>query len=360
VVGFEPTLSCSRRRRTTRLSHTLKLKRPAGVEPALPPWQGSRLPLHHGRVESLVELSKIRAPGGTRTHVAALRVRSPRRWTTSAFIQSVGPEGLEPSPTWLRARHAAANTLIPFRFFIFSAHNPRGGNRTLDLRLIRTPLQPLSYARSVGPKGVEPLPFRLKGGSATVTPRPQMSGEAYAFKSRASCQRRFSFLKILCSVVVLRIELSATWISARFGQPALDYRVVSRDGRNRTDTIVFPKHVGLPLPNIPLSFVPHVSSSYGSRTHLSALKGQYPQADRRTSRVQRAATNLRSVPGAVGREALESSSPGFQPSARPSQLPTQTSCCVVPLPSGQQKKPDVLVTPGFGSQKRSCGQASQA
>jgi hypothetical protein len=27
--------------------------------------------------------------------------------------QSMGPEGLEPSPTWLRARHAAANTLIP-------------------------------------------------------------------------------------------------------------------------------------------------------------------------------------------------------------------------------------------------------
>ena len=23
-------------------------KRPAGVEPALPPWQGGRLPLHHG------------------------------------------------------------------------------------------------------------------------------------------------------------------------------------------------------------------------------------------------------------------------------------------------------------------------
>ena len=27
---------------------------------------------------------------------------------------SVGPEGLEPSPTWLRARHAATSTLIPF------------------------------------------------------------------------------------------------------------------------------------------------------------------------------------------------------------------------------------------------------
>jgi hypothetical protein len=25
-------------------------ERPAGIEPALPPWQGSRLPLHHGRL----------------------------------------------------------------------------------------------------------------------------------------------------------------------------------------------------------------------------------------------------------------------------------------------------------------------
>jgi hypothetical protein len=32
---------------------------------------------------------------------------------------------------------------------------------------------------------------------------------------------------------------------------------------------------------------------------------------------------------------LESASPGFQPGAKPSQLPVQ------------QKKPDVLVTPGF-------------
>ena len=118
--GFEPPISCSRSTRVSRLPHAPNQKRPAGVEPALPPWQGSRLPLHHGRVESLVELSKIRAPGGTRTHVAALRVRGPRRWTTSAY-HSVGSEGLEPSPTWLRARHAAAsNTLIPCSCFVFA------------------------------------------------------------------------------------------------------------------------------------------------------------------------------------------------------------------------------------------------
>ena len=41
---------------------------------------------------------------------------------------------------------------------------------------------------------------------------------------------------------------------------------------------------------------------------------------------------------AVGRAVLESASPGFQPGATPSQLPTQQN---------QQKKPDVVMTPGF-------------
>lgn len=40
----------------------------------------------------------------------------------------------------------------------------------------------------------------------------------------------------------------------------------------------------------------------------------------------------------MGREALESSSPGFQPSAKPSQLPTQISCCVLPATVRPTKK----------------------
>lgn len=71
----------------------------------------------------------------------------------------------------------------------------------------------------------------------------------------------------------------------------------------------------VPLPPVVLA----LSSSYGSRTHLSALKGPDPQTDRRTSH-----TSARTLTS-VGREALESSSPGFQPSATPSQLPTQLS-----------------------------------
>ena len=93
---------------------------------------------------------------------------------TSAF-HPVGSEGLEPSPTWLRARHAASNTLIPFCFSNFCAHNRRGGNRTLDLVLKRDLLSPLSYAPSVGPKGLEPSLAELKVRCAAVTPRPQMS-----------------------------------------------------------------------------------------------------------------------------------------------------------------------------------------
>ncbi len=54
---------------------------PAGIEPAHPAWRAGRLPLHHG---------------------------------CKTLRSQVGPEGLEPSPRWLRARYAAANTWIPF------------------------------------------------------------------------------------------------------------------------------------------------------------------------------------------------------------------------------------------------------
>ena len=62
--------------------------------------------------EILVELSKIESTEWD---------SNPRRRVTGAESSplddqcelSVGPDGLEPSPTWVRARHAAANTLIP-------------------------------------------------------------------------------------------------------------------------------------------------------------------------------------------------------------------------------------------------------
>ncbi len=79
TAGFEPAISCSRSRRNARLSYVLKM-RPAGIEPTHPAWQAGRLPLHHGRKAMRTKLSKnIRAPGRTRTGVAAVRERSLRR-----------------------------------------------------------------------------------------------------------------------------------------------------------------------------------------------------------------------------------------------------------------------------------------
>ena len=138
--------------------HPENRERPAGVELGTarrvvhPPWQGSRLPLHHGRligcrvVKDRERRDIPRAPGGNRTLVTADQrcasvpgVRS-CRWTTSAFplrtanrqsqferqskpkldvakSAEVGPEGLEPSPAWVRTRDAAANTSIPLVCF---------------------------------------------------------------------------------------------------------------------------------------------------------------------------------------------------------------------------------------------------
>ena len=58
-------------------------ERPARIELASSAWQADGLPLHHGR------------------------------FVVSVFQFSVGSEGLEPSPPWVRTTYAAANTLIP-------------------------------------------------------------------------------------------------------------------------------------------------------------------------------------------------------------------------------------------------------
>ena len=109
VAGLEPAVSCSRSRRISHLSHTPR-KCPAGVEPARSPWQGERLPLHHGHCDRRRIVKETQSTGWG---------SNPRHRLTRAVsclldhqcMHRVGPEGLEPSPAWLRARCAAANTL---------------------------------------------------------------------------------------------------------------------------------------------------------------------------------------------------------------------------------------------------------
>src|SRR6266567_1326751 len=52
------------------------------------------------------------------------------------------------------------------------------------LALIRSRLWPLSYG-PMGPEGVEPTPYRLKGGYAAITPQPRRR-VGYRFKRIAA------------------------------------------------------------------------------------------------------------------------------------------------------------------------------
>ena len=141
MVGFEPTVSCSRSTRSSQtFPHPDNEERPARIELAIPPWQGDGLPLHHGRLLlAQPNCQRSRAPSEDRTHAAALRKR---RHSTrpSVLIHSVGSVGIEPTSAGLRVRSITLSATIPF---VLSSSR-RGRNRTFDLRLIRTLLGPSS------------------------------------------------------------------------------------------------------------------------------------------------------------------------------------------------------------------------
>lgn len=103
TVGVEPTLSGSRNRRIPRLSYVLNESTQRELNPHV----------LHGEQAGC-------------------------RYITGASI-SVGPDGLEPSPNWLRARHAAANTLVP------QSYSGPGRRSNPRLRFFRPPLLCLSY-----------------------------------------------------------------------------------------------------------------------------------------------------------------------------------------------------------------------
>ena len=223
------------------------------------------------------------------------------------LVVQVGPVGLKPTSTGLRDRCIASSATTPIV-------SRRGGSRTLDLTLIRGLLSPLSYALG-----------NRAGGTRTHTCRIK-SPVCYRYTTTLCLVGRMRFNRVntsslpsvgSCQVVALRIELSATCSSDRFGQPALDYHDLSRDGRTRTCVLVLPGHAGRRYPTSRLSvrtagFEPAISctpsrrdtqaslrsdssGSCGGRTRLCALKGRNPQSDRRTSHVR--AQAVRSGPG---------------------------------------------------------------
>jgi hypothetical protein len=94
----------------------------------------------------------------------------------------MGPEGLEPSPTWLRARRSAARALVPsgvspIRVGPEGVEPSSSGYQPNALPLSYGPIQESheSDQHQLGPEGLEPPPPGLKGRHAAVTPRPRGS-----------------------------------------------------------------------------------------------------------------------------------------------------------------------------------------
>ncbi len=94
----------------------------------LPPWHGGRLPLHHGRLRPdriVKEPAEKKSTGGDSNPRCRLtRAESLPLDDQCLFfrcILTVGPEGLEPSPSRLRAGDAAANTSIPCMYGVASS-----------------------------------------------------------------------------------------------------------------------------------------------------------------------------------------------------------------------------------------------
>ena len=148
MVGFEPTVSCSRSTRSSQtFPHPDNEERPARIELAIPPWQGDGLPLHHGRLLlAQPNCQRSRAPSENRTHAAALRKRC-HSTRPSVLIHSVGSVGIEPTSTGLRDRCITLSATIPFVLSSKSAWKDSnlGHRRTRwSLRLIRTLLGPSS------------------------------------------------------------------------------------------------------------------------------------------------------------------------------------------------------------------------
>ena len=165
-----------------------------------------------------------RAPGGSRTHVAALRVRCPCHWTTSA-CPLVGPEGLEPSPGGLRVRCAAANTLIPSR--IRKSAQKESNLRPDPYKRPALTVEPrAAFSRAGGtrtPGTMRSMVGRIKSPLCChYTTTPCSVGRMRFKRTSANVSIFLSFRQ----VVALRVELSATRLSAGFGQPALGYHVL--------------------------------------------------------------------------------------------------------------------------------------
>jgi len=148
------------------------------------------------------------------------------------LVVSVGPDGLEPSPARLRAECAAANTSIPSSIFSVGLGGVEPSSGLYKEPALTVELQ---AQRPMGPEGFEPTPAWLKARDAAVTPRPRLK----TWRRLLRCSRCMT----ISFALSLGVELNHRFRRIR----TMCFRYTtkrSRDGQNRTDCLVCPRHAG--------------------------------------------------------------------------------------------------------------------
>ena len=256
-------------------------KRPAGVEPAHPPWQGSRLPLHHGRVVG----SRL-----VKDHQSTGRDSNPRRRITGAVSWPLGHQcmflcgfgkaecrfewpfksssqrpssaevglvGIEPTSSGLRDRCITLSATIPIQSARWES-DPRPASYkdaalTTELRA--------SASRAGGNRTHT---CRIKSPVCCLLHYDPVLGRAYPFQSACVGHRSVPVVRSCSGSPESRTQrdlvISQVWTTG----PRLP-ESSSREGGTRTHDLVFPKHAGLPLP-----YIPSVSQNGRDQSGLSA------------------------------------------------------------------------------------------
>ena len=141
-----------KRRGMTKLPHAQShLKRPAGVEPALPPWQGSRLPLHHGRVCGYSIVKELGEARGRRPEVREKRgvPFSPDLRPLTSLLSPSGVGGSRTRNVPVKSRVLCLSASTPRCVHRRLSFSWRPGDRTQRVELIRPnrstrPLPPIA------------------------------------------------------------------------------------------------------------------------------------------------------------------------------------------------------------------------
>jgi hypothetical protein len=153
MAGFEPALSCSRSRRISQAFPHPGLDRPRASASAQ---RESNPHFRHGKAVGCHYNMGTDQPRPNcqrdREHRVGVEPTSPHygcgvfatRPPVPIASFRVGPEGLEPSPTWLRARRSATRALVPSA----RGSSRPGRSRTLVFRLSAGCSLPLSYGPS--------------------------------------------------------------------------------------------------------------------------------------------------------------------------------------------------------------------